>query len=489
MRERDRLVDDLRRTLRVKADGVAVPDREFEPTITTTASEPVRVRAHRATRWLVLVAAVLVTVVGIAAVVSRTSSSSKPDVHVLTPSTAPAPRARGAEVDSPVVAPTWVPPGEKLWSFETRRTTFDGSAFLTQLIGSAPVNGELDKAIFLEFQASESSPIPGDQTSLTVRGAPARVSAPKDSPAATSSVDWFESGTAITAVVRGFSIADAESLLNQLRPAGKILATTGFATESVPSPYRMLGEEAAATSAPNTTAVFGYWSQTPAPNRAPDIYVSTARRYAYPGFLRTAIGGTLDSADVAISYDPFQGGTVVLAARDGMQIAVSSQTALPRATLERIARSVATIDGSRASELRDQVDARVQSLPVLGRTSLPLGTITLRGAPSAVALCFAPKGESTSCASVPVSTDGAYGTADFGRIIAGAITPAGWIVYGTLPSQPSLRGATPQTGTIAGRKVFVALVPQSVNRVDLTIETGPHLPRVVAGFITRPADG
>ncbi len=50
MSRRDRLVDDLRRTLRVKADGVVVPDREFEPTMTTTAPEPVRAFALLARR-------------------------------------------------------------------------------------------------------------------------------------------------------------------------------------------------------------------------------------------------------------------------------------------------------------------------------------------------------------------------------------------------------------------------------------------------------
>ena len=492
MRERERLEADLRRVLHDKADGLVVDDREFHPQTFTSATEPVVDRRPRRARVLLVATAVLAVIVGVAALVTTGGSSPHHLVQVRTgPSTAPAPNAAaGLEVDTPVVAPTWVPAGETLWSFTTTRVTYDGSSFTTQLIGLAPHNGQPQPAMYLEFQAVPSSEIPPGQTSITVRGAPARVSAPKDAPAAQSAIDWYESGAAITALTRGLSTAEAQSLLATLRPAGADLAVAGFAASSVPAPYEMLGQQPAATAGPDTTAVYGYWAGTPKPNTTPDIYVSTARHYTYPGYLRTAIGGSFDGAGAAISYDPWQGGTVIRATLDSVQVAVSTRKPISEATLERIARSAVLIDADRAAALRHDIDGRLNELPVVAQTTVALGTVTLRGSGGAIAACIELQDAAPSCSGVPAG-DSTFSPPDYGRFAGGVVTARGWIVYSASVQPIVLGGVTPEHATIGGRDLLVALVPHSVDDVQISVPNDPRtvFGKMIVGSLTRPRNG
>ncbi|MDQ1478096.1 MAG: hypothetical protein QOE62_3325 [Actinomycetota bacterium] len=504
MNERDRLETDLRRVLHERAGGVVVEDRVFEPASRTVVTETRVMRRVSRIRGRVLVVVVLVAALAVTAVIARTASSPGRSVHVIEPPPTIPALAPGqvVQVDSPVVAPRWVPVNEQLWSFDTQRTTSSVGG-ISQLVGLPAREGNLQAAIYIAFQPAppESSPPSGASSTtlpaalqdhrprITLRGVRAIVEPAKDAPGTMVTIDWIERRTYVSATVRGLSIAQAQALLNRLRQVGTALLRSGYAANSVPAPYVMIAQRAPTPAGPETNATFGYWAHAPSGAGVPDIYVTTSRHELYPGYLRAAIGGRFDPDGSAIEYDP-SFNVVTRVTLNAGSVRVVGRSGVPRATLERVARSIDLVDATRETDLRAQVDSRIRHLPSIGSAHVPLGAVTLRGAGRAVAVCLQPRDARVVCSSVPAG-DGT-GWVDYSRLSGGVLTPSGWIIFAASPGSPSRRiifGNQPaQHATIGDRDILVALVSQPIPEIQLWLAqnppgaTGPG----IVGAVQRP---
>ncbi len=456
--------DELRRAAhehRAEVDRVTIPEL---PT-----------RTRRSARFVAAaVAAVVVVgaVVGIAVTrsdghvrVATEPASSTPSTTVPTASAA---RLRDAAVAGPILAPTFVPGGEQLWSVRSTPDTLD-SGFPSQLFGTAASNGTLTPGLLLEYQPNPQGGSDAGPTPIQVRGTTGFVDAAKDAAGASSEIRWVEGNTSIVAIVRGASTARAVAVLDGLRPRNSDLLN-GFDPTSAPADFGLLGErttaQAAHTDVRTTFEYAGEKSAGPAPTATADIEVIADTNATYPGYLRTWIGGSRSPDGLMIepdAYGPYQLVTVVWP--DGRQVRVQA-TGLSPDTLLQIAMSAKPLTTAESQSLVDDVDARLAALPTIGTATDSTATVELHQADAWVAMCLRVDDTPVCSSNVSLlaSSNGMAGDAELGTK---------WIVFAASPNgQPTV---SPSSGPLDDTTAF----PGSTAAVDAWRTTLVSVPATV----------
>jgi hypothetical protein len=482
----------LRMTLRAKAEQVgADDDRAFDATRLTDVVVP----PPRSRRRLVAVAAVMVVAAAAAALVLVTRPHPRGPIFATEssvptssgPTTAPATGRH--PIAAPLLAPSWVPAGEELWSLTSE--TRGESGFPTQLFGRSGADGTLAPGLLIEFQpSSPGDGLGGSGTPVTVRGRSGLTRASKDAGDAPFEIDWIEGDASVRVTVRGVSVDGAVAVLGALRPRGSSLMA-GFDPASAPTGYSFLGEHLAPTPGIDVSATFEYSAATPTAGATPDFTVLSDVTGSYPGYLRVWMAGRRAADGTAVEFDPGVG--YFVAWPDGRQVVVESSAPDPDlAVLERIAGTVAILDESSAAALAAEAQARVAALPLLGTAQFADGDIELRGTGSPTAICLLVNGSDIAC-SDPFTVNARAGGSNGALPGYGgsAVVLRQWYVFVAASAEPviSVNGsrstALPtETGQIAGMHVALVAVPDGVDHVSVLVPTGPN--QATGGGFSRP---
>ncbi len=463
---------------RTRFEHVAVPDL------------PERAHHRIKTATVAVAALAVVAIAAVVVAVAVHTNGSPRQLRVVTPSTTPppsasAPKLRDTSIDAaPLLAPTWAPDGEQLWSVSSTGGARE-SGFPSQLFGTASADGTLTPGLVLEYQsASPGESIGG--ANATVRGAPAAVGEPKDAAGADAEIRWIEGSTQVTAIFRGVSNDGAVAVLNALQPRGSDLSA-GFDPASAPPEFGLLGERnGSERTDASADAVFRY---APA-DGAPDIEVATFTHDTYPGYFRARLGGHIGAGGVVVQPDAYSVyHLVTLAWPDGRSVRVQT-ISTDASALERIARSVQLISRTQAQSLAEDVNARLAALPVLDTASLPSGTLEVHRTGQRIGICLRGAEGLPVCASD-------VGHAETSNAIAGsALLDGHWYIFGGAPDVDviaTVAGALPtpnpapiptQRATVGEWHVAVVPIPADVGVVQLTVPTAPNQ---FSGFtLTRP---
>ena len=427
-----------------------------------------------------MVAAAVAAVVVVGAIVGI--AATRPGHHVRvatepatsTPSaTAPASAAAGlrdAAVSGPILAPTFVPGGEQLWSVRSTPDALD-SGFPSQLFGTAAPNGTLAPGLLLEYQPNAPGGSDAGPTPIAVRGTTGFVDAAKDAAGASSEIRWVEGNTSIVAIVRGVSNARAVSVLDGLRPRNNDLLQ-GFDPTSAPSEFALLGERTTAqaehTDVRTTFEYAGKKSTVPATTATADIEVIADTNATYPGYLRTWIGGSRSPDGLMIepdAYGPYN--LVTVAWPDGRQVRVQA-TGLSSDTLLQIALSAKSLTATESQSLVEDLDARLAELPIVGTANDSTATVELHQAGARVALCLRVDDTPVCSSNVALiaSTNSIAGDAELGTQ---------WIVFAASPNgRPTVSpssGPRDDTTAFAGSTAAVDAWRLTYVTVPATVDT------------------
>ena len=452
-------------------------------------------RVRRTSSVAVLAAALAAAAVAAVVVVTR---SSPIPVRVVTSSSSTTLSRQSTPVlhdpalgAVPLLAPTWTPDGEELWSV-TSSTDSNGPGFPTQLFGTASPNGSLSPGLLLEYQPNPPGGSVVGSTTTPVRGAVAAVDGPKDASGADIEIRWVEANTEITAIFRGVSNARAVAVLDGLRPRGRDLLT-GFDPASAPAQFALLGERKTADAAEQSVdGDFEYARTGAATNAAADIRVRTYTHAVYPGYLRTWVGGRRGADGVIVEPDAYATYRLVtLTWPDGRAVTVQSTNA-DASTLERIARSIQLRSRAQADELVNALNARLATLPTLRAMALPTANVELHKDGPRIAICLRASGGAPFCrANVALDAPANY--------LAGSVLLDNhWLILSAEPAvQPDVTpGTNPrqstsplpaQTAVLANWHVVLVHVPADIDQVQVNVPTGPN--QFVNANFTRPSPG
>ena len=470
----------LQQTLRAKAAQADVADAEFD------AASPlieVALATRRPRRALIAVAtalAVAAAATGVALVtrpqshgplVATKSSRTTPTPTSIAPS-APSPIA------APVLAPTWVPDGQKLWSLTSN--TQEQYAESTQLFGTVGADGALAPGLLIEIQPASPGSGVGSGTAVTVRGHSGVTRASKDAGDAPFEIDWIEGNGDMRVTVRGATVAEAVTALDALRPRGGDLLA-GFDPAAAPNPFPLLGERLSPAAKPDVYAQFEYSSSDPTAGAKPEFTVKSDVYGSYPGYLRTWMAGHRAADGTVVEYDPGAGFFVVWP--DGRTaIAASSAPDPDLAVLEHIARSASVLQETDAAALAAEAQARVAALPVQGTTTLDAGVVDLRGAGSPTAVCVHVGAAAPACSN-PFAIN-ALDDASSGALpgYAGSSLIGGkWYVFVAANAAPTItKNGMPdgalatQTAQIGALHIALAVVPDGVDKVQIWVPTSEN---------------
>jgi hypothetical protein len=472
-------LDDLERRLRTtfgtKAEQIVVDTSGFDLTDALVDVAPPRSRRRilAIATVMVVAAAATATLVVAARAHSRASivatESSVPSSSV--PVTAPPPSPN--PIDAPLIAPTFMPDGQQLWSLTSRSGS--GTGFPTQLFGTVAPDGTLAPGLLVELQPASPGDGLGSGTQVTVRGQSGVTRASKDAGDAPFEIDWIEAGAYVRVTVRGASVAQAVAALDALQARGSSLMT-GFDPASVPTGYPLLGERL--TSGPDVSATFEYSAAPPDSHATPDFTVVTDVAGSYPGYLRTWIAGHRAADGTTVELDPGVG--YYVAWPDGRDVIVQSGAGNTDLTvLEQIVRSAKTLDASSAAALAAAAQARVASLPWFGSAPMTAGQISLYGTGSPTAVCLQLRGADIACSN-PFASD-ASTSGSLPGYAGSAVIDGHWYVFVAASAEPSITEnggrnteLPAELAQIHGTHVALVAVPDNVDTVQIMVPTGPN---------------
>jgi hypothetical protein len=474
--------DELRRAARAhreRFDQAPVPD--------------LPVRAGRRMRAVIVVAVACIVVAVVSVVVVTRRSPNRVRV-VTSPSSTAAqhsePALRDAAIAAaPLLAPTWTPNGEELWSV-TSTSGSNGPGFPTQLFGTATPNGTLSPGLLLEYQPNPPGGAVAGTTTTRVRGVVAAVDPPKDAAGADVEIRWVEANTEIAAIFRGVSTSRAVAVLDALRARGSDLMT-GFDPASAPPDFALLGERTTADAAEKSIdAAFEYVRSGPAADSSADIEVRTQTHAVYPGYLRTWVGGRRGIDGVIVepdAYGPYR--LVTVTWPDGRAVTVQSTNA-DAPTLERIARSIQLRSRAQADALVNDLNARLAALPTLHAVSLPTTRVELHTDGAHTAICLRVVDSAPFCrANVTLIASANY-------IAGSALLADQWLILTAAPTgRPTVTPSTntlsntsslpAQTATLGEWHLALVPVPPSVGQVQVNVPTQPN--QFANATFTRPS--
>ena len=180
----------LQETLRAKAAQVDVTEERFN-----AMSQLVEVArsSKRSRRSFIAVATALAVAAAATGVVLVARPKSRgPLVATQSSATTPTTSAErnGPNPAAPLLAPSWVPDGQKLWSLTSN--TQPAFAQSSQLFGTVATDGALAPGLLVEIQPSTPGAGVGDGTAVTVRGHNGVTRASKDAGDAPFEIDWIE---------------------------------------------------------------------------------------------------------------------------------------------------------------------------------------------------------------------------------------------------------------------------------------------------------
>lgn len=484
----------LQQTFRAKARQVDPSPAQFDA-VSRLTDESVAVAPTRSRRAIVAIAtalAVAAAATGVALatrpqshgpLVAANSSGSTPSPTTVAPS-APSPIA------APVVAPSWVPDGQKLWSLTSNMQ--DPYEESTQLFGTVAPDGALAPGLLVEIQPAGpgdgvGTPVTGpagagvgEGTPVTVRGHNGVTRASKDAGDAPFEIDWIEGNGDVRVTVRGATVAAAVTALDALRARGSDLIS-GFDPAADPNGFPLLDERLFPAAKPDVYAQFEYAAADPAADGKPDFTVKTDVNGSYPGYMRTWMAGHRAADGTAVAYDPGVGFSVVWP--DGRTITVASSAADPDlAVLEHIARSAAVLEEPDAAALSSEAQARVGALPEQGAATLDAGVVDLRGAGAPTAVCLHVDAANLACSN-PFAVN-ALDDASSGALpgYAGSAVISGrWYVFVAANAAPSITrngmpdtALTMQTAQIGALHIALAIVPEGVAHVQVWVPTSEN---------------
>jgi hypothetical protein len=401
---------------------------------------------------------------------------------------------RDIGVAAGMLAPTWIPAGETLWSAVSLHTTGD-VGLETQLFGTRTPSGELAPGLLVELAPNPHGGGVGGTRAVHVRSTTGyTIEPPKDAAGTSVQIQWIESNTHVMATFRGPSTDQAITVLNALRARDADL-TDGFDPQTAPAGYGLLGEHSGTRPARSSSnAVFEYAHDGTGTGNAADLEVSTYTFKSYPGYLRTWIGGRLGTNAVIVEAVP--AGPYRLASRSVIvswpdeSLAVIKSRTLDMPTLERIARSVQPLSRNQAAQLANTLNARLAALPTVGSNLLATAQAELHQDGHRYALCLRVTKLAPVCRSNVGPLDGDNYIAD--AVVLGHQ----WIVFAasptgrptaaatlTPPSKPAAIAA--ETATIRQWQVALFPMPPDVDQIRLKVPTLPN-PFVNIDFARPP---
>lgn len=228
---------------------------------------------------------------------------------------------------------------------------------------------------------------------VTVRGQDGTIGEAKDFPDSADTVNWNESGAAVSATFTGMSADDAVAFLDTLdwrsddpfegfaSPEGAPLSLVGETTDDpdatgldLNAEFVYLGAGGAAESGPLR-------AQTSVPSQAPEEGVFGA------DYLTTWLHGTPDDEGALVAFDPF--GILTVARPDGTTVSIDGHGAPvdDEDVLHQIADNLAPITGDELDALEHSANDRIVALPLLASAEAAQATLEVRGRDEYFALC------------------------------------------------------------------------------------------------------
>jgi hypothetical protein len=475
----------LRATLQTKAAQLVVLDEPFDAMFPTPIDAPRRRRAG----WLVGVLAVAAAIAGALIVVgARGRGPAVATASSVPTATTAAPAPAADSITAPLLAPTWVPDGEQLWSV-TSEPQVDLSQMRDQLFGTVAADGTLAPGLLVELQPAPEGSTVGAGAPVTVRGVQGVTRDSKDAGTGTYAVEWIDGHTDVRVTVRGASVADAVAAIDALRARGTDLSA-GFDAAADPNGYALLGEHIGTAPDDNVAATFEYAPETA--GARPDFTVLTYTDDQYPDDLRVWIAGGRAADGSTFERDPQAG--YYAAWSDGREVIVRARDAnVDPGVLDRIAHSVTTLDEHDAAALAAGAQARLAALPSTGTVELAAGSVSLRGNATLGTVCLTVEGFDPACAD-PFVEDAA-GIED-GSALPGhagsAVVDGRWYVFAAaatdavISQAPGVRqyDLPVGRGAIGSTRVALVAVPDGVDHVNILVPTGPN--GYGGGGFTRP---
>ena len=194
----------LHETLRAKARQIDLTDEPYSSVL----PRPELVGSTRRSRrgFAAIAAALTVAAAATGAVVVARSHGRSPIVATQS-SSHTAPQNGPNPIPAPLLAPSWVPDGEQLWSLTA--STQDGAGYASQLFGMVAADGTLAPGLLVELQPASPGDGLGEGTTVTVRGKAGVTRASKDAGVDTFEIDWIEGDAMVRVTVRGASVDEA----------------------------------------------------------------------------------------------------------------------------------------------------------------------------------------------------------------------------------------------------------------------------------------
>jgi hypothetical protein len=424
MTTRRNLTEQLRTTLRSKAEGF-VPERPpldpTRPAVTADTDNRGDHHERRAAiaetepfgdrrRWPLRLAAVLVVVaaVGAGLWIEWGPSSAKTPVRIAQPTAAGPPTTTtpgtaggppSTVPDGPgAPAPSWVPDGLQLWNLMWgTRPYVDPIAGLGQLFGAS---GRTDRAVLVTIQG----PSPGDGgsgTPVTIRGQHGRVMEAKEFSSTTSTIYWQEDAS-IAASFHGLTLSQAVAFIDTLQWRSPD-HQAGFAPPTGRS-LSLLGESQAADGPAVPSGDFLYADQPTSQDVRTGLQLEVRTTAAQgggtsPSYIAAWFNGQRAADGQVESYDPdFH--TLSTAWPDGRTAWVDANgTPVSRSEEEQVAASVKLRTAADLRALRSAVYARTAgAVPLLATASLPSAMVEVRGTGATPAvLCLVVPGAERAC--------------------------------------------------------------------------------------------
>ena len=471
----------LRATLEAKADQFGTSRMPFEPTRPREVAPLVTLDARRSTRGgrvrLVLAGAAVVAILGGVAVVA-TRGGGDDGTSTVGPKTSTHVPVAGAAADPSVVEgmllPHWVPEGLDLWGFDWR--VGPSSNFLdsrVQLFGRG--DSTADGAVFVEIQQGDGQVVGTNPT--TVRGVPADSSSAKEHPDSTTTLDWYEGGAGISASFTGMSQSEVVAFLDGLTwRSGDELA--GFAPPA-DGGLTLLGETAPEASDPSALqATFDYLDGqrhiAPGEGLQLSIHTGVGGAGMTASYLQTWFHSTTRGDGMVEAYDPHYG-TLRRDWPDGRRMWIDANgTAIDRATLAHVADEISAATGTEVLGIRQQVEDRFGSLPVVASAHVDAGVIEARGDDDLSTVCFVPAGGSRRCTTdLGIPIGGSFLVGDTWYVVAASNGEPPAVHAGEQQAErPDTDGLPGQVADAGGYHLLVVPVPAEAGRVTLFSNTG-----------------
>jgi hypothetical protein len=467
-------------TLRTKAAHLNVSDLPFDrhsPAITDMVTT--RARARRPIGRAILIGAVVLVVAisTVSVILTRSTSRVTTRGNVATSGTG----SSLSGIDAPVLAPTSVPEGLRLWWISPGSGSSPPLA--SQLFGTLRPDGAPDPGLLVEMNPTPPGSSVGGRETVRVRGVNAAVGPSKDAGAAPTEIAWIEANVEVRVTIRGMSVDQAVATLDALRARTDNLLE-GFDPASAPPDRQLLGEQIGANNdKPRSVhAQFDYAKDEPTAGATPSFSVRTDTAHAYPGYLRVWIAGSRAEDGAAVEFDPGFG--AVVAWPDGRQSEALIGAVSDAGELERIARSVKLVDVDHVNALYDGIQARLARLPLLSAVDLPSGRLELRGNGEPSTVCLRLASSRLACAnpwttpltSPPTPTGFTGGVTVDGQwlVFTAAKAPVSMERPRDVARPPSEVDLKPERATAGEWQLALVAVPNDLDTVQVSVSTGAN---------------